>query len=160
MLRKLKLFASDQNGNIAVITATSLGLLLMVGAGATDLAQVSKIRSAMQASADSALLTALRIKQPRWGKRVKFASQFFEENFSHPKMVTQLKSKLSGRKQDDRLIFSFQTSAHVITWLPGGLNLSDDTIRVQSTAEISKRTNYEPQLISNPTKESIRPSSS
>ena len=42
MLRKLKLFASDRNGNVAIITATSLSVMVMLGAGATDIARVNK----------------------------------------------------------------------------------------------------------------------
>ncbi len=152
MLRKLKLFASDRSGNVAIITAGSLSILVMLGAGATDIARVNKVRSSMQASADAALITALRLKTMRWGKRVKFANEFFEDNFSHTTMVTGLKSKLSGKKLKKRFIFRFETSAKMTQLLPGGLSFADNKIHVSSTAEISARTNFEPRIIAAPAK--------
>ncbi len=160
MMRKLKLFASDRKGNVAIITATSLSVMVMLGAGATDIARVNKVRSSMQTSADATLLTALRLKKPRWGKRVKFASQFFKENFSHPNMVSHLKSRLSGRQNKDGMIFKFKTSAKITKLLPNGLSLVNETIEVSSMAEISKSTNYEPRLILDRKASSVSHSSS
>jgi hypothetical protein len=149
MQKKFVTFASDQRGNVGLIAAGTLGVMMMLGAGATDIARVNKIRSSMQSSADTALLTSLRMKESKWEKRVQFASNLFKENFSYPKMVTDLTGQLSGEKKDRQLIFSFKSSAKITQWLPDGLSFAADRIEVDSMAIISKHTNYEPRLISN-----------
>lgn len=160
MLRRLKLFASDKRGNVAIITAGSLSVLVMLGAGATDIARVNKVRSSMQSSADATLITALRMKKQPWIKRVKFSKEFFESNFAHPNMVTNLQSRLSGKQQTNRLIFRFETSAKITHLLPDGLSIANDTVHVSSIAEISERTNFEPLIISDPDKNDLKHKSS
>ena len=150
MFRNIKLFTSDKRGSVAILTAGSLSLLVVLAAGATELAQIDKVRSSMQESADSSLLTSLRLRQLDWSKRVQAADKIFKTNFSHHKMVSHLNSDLTATPSKDRLILQLKASARVKKFMPAGLSFAKETVEVIATAEISRYTKYEARLITTP----------
>lgn len=60
LMRSLRTFGRAKDGNIAMMTAAALPVLLMVSAGAIDLHNVTRVKSELQDAIDAASLAAAR----------------------------------------------------------------------------------------------------
>lgn len=148
MYSKFKAFLACKRGNIAFMTAGALVPLLTLTAGGLEYAEYQRVQASMQHAADTAVMAAFQPEGRRWHHRVKRANSFFDVNFQHANRVTRIRKRLRGRQDRYRLVLQYQASSK-INRLFGDFNpFTNDTIRVDSRAELNLKTGLSPRLIS------------
>ncbi len=135
MLRKLKEFASNESGNVVIMTALlSIPLLVVVGA-AIDTGRLQKSKRDVQVAADSAVLSSCNQNAILQGAQAQRAHAMFLANLQRTDAVKKIDGDFFAEHlDDDRMLVSFKVIVDIKGMFAGIESLQDRTLVFESMA--------------------------